>query len=143
MPQSFTSTPIDDTVAWDVSEEDESSLRWVTTIRAQPVDLDVNVIVPLDSLRRPYLLKADRAIRNVVDNFEHNLEYILRWYKSRYPDSNAARFREDLMKSVTLFIDFTESPVKRELLFWETDLQHLGVPLTSRGRIVPVKDVPR
>jgi hypothetical protein len=136
MVTTFSSQPLAKAVTWEVTVEEPDAIRWQTDVVSARISLNVNIIVPDDPTPRARLIRiVDRAILNAITNFDSNIDYIMRWFAIRYPDQNAKQFKRDMLKSYTLFIDFTEDPIKRELMFFETDLQHLGFhfPVTVRS----------
>lgn len=137
--QTFKSEPLNRVVTWRVSSEDENTDRWSTDVRIPTMKISVEVLVHNTEARNARLKIVDRAIRNLAERFDRNIELIVQWYAEHcqrgFPNHEPQHFERSLLKSATLFLDFTTKPTKRELLFWKTRLQHLGVPVSSHGNV--------
>jgi hypothetical protein len=137
MPEvlSFNSNPMGQSVTWKVAVEDETANRWSTTVMLPRMQVSVEVLVPCSSSRASRLKVVNRAISNLRTRFDSNITKILRWYADTYPNGKPKAFERELLQSATLYLDFTVTPVKRELIFWRTHLQHLGVPISTHGNV--------
>ena len=124
-------------VIWERSPEDDGLDRYETDLVFPLTVLNVNVIVMTDSAVETNLTFVAGLIENLNGHFDANIAYLKDWYQERYTRSTPDEFVSQLLDSVTLFVDFDERPTKIELIFWKTELQHLGVPLTPDGKIVP------
>ena len=123
-------------VVWNSSVEEPDAIRWETQIELPNRLLDINVITAVGEDHRKRILEVSRWVRRLAARFDQNIEEILDWYMENHGVMTRARFRSQLRTNNNFFVDFTESPVRPMLEFYDTDLQHLGVPIGSNGNII-------
>lgn len=123
-------------VEWQHTEEEEGVDRWVVEIRFPKTKLDVNVCNPAGEPPGKFLRPVSKLVSKLHAEFPNNINSIADWYARTDGKYDDRTFRQQLLSSVTLFVDYDARPIERQLNFWDAaDFQHLSPRVTLNGKV--------
>ena len=124
------------TIEFRQTDEDEDNYRWLAEPDFGIATVDANVIVPRTADQATHVDSAVALIAGAFEHFEETIEYLTDWCRKQdgWDEWSPDYARSQLLGNVTLFVDYEESPVVKQFIFYNVG-QHLTTPLLADGAI--------